>query len=394
MAKYSNIQNMVLDGKEMKDLYIIFDQLPLKAHGGLVATYARLVEELGDIYSIKIVNIFAGEKNDIEEFDNIPIMDVCPVKIDNRFYKMPALLAQGKIKEALWAFLSAIIFLATMPIARIITSRKLGQEMVIASSPAAAMFLGKKVHYLLEVHTNFEYFWGDSFIGKAQSHAINEPVLTIFRNKADANKGSALFPSTYIYNSFDSNAASHAKLNEQRRPHSAIYVGRLEPVKNLGALLDCAEIVLERIPDFTLDIFGVGSLEKQLSEEISRRGLSNSVSMKGFTSDKNVYSRYSVFWLASTNEGFGLVLAEAMANKTPVITTKWGEAVSEIVSHGKTGYIAHSAEEFASYSIRLLEDESLRDEMGARGQADVIKRFSKEQNRLRWLEILKDAYPL
>lgn len=375
----------------MKPLYIVFDQLPSKTDGGLVATYARLVEELSDSYEITILNIFAGKENDIEEFSDVPIVSLCPIKIDNRFHKAFSLLREGKIGGFFWAFFSLLAFFALIPIARLKTSASLSDTMVIASSPAAAIFLGKKVKYLLEIHTNFEYFWGNNPIGRLQSRLFNPPALTLFRNKTDAEKGSKLFPSSYIYNGFDD---SFLKPARQRKPHSALFVGRLEPQKNPLKLLECAELVLEKVPDFTLDIYGTGSLKTALENEIEKRNLKKSVSLKGFTVDKSVYSKYEIFWLTSTNEGFGLVLAESMANKTPVITTDWGDAVYEIVKNGRTGFIAQSSTKYADYSIRLLLDSELREIMGKEGRSDFEQRFSAEQNKERWIDILNSIYSL
>lgn len=374
----------------MEKLYIIFDQLPQKTDGGLVATYARLVEELSDTYEIKIIDIFDGPKNDIEEFNKVPISSLCPIKIDNRFYKAFSSLKEGNLKGFVWSLISFISFFLFIPIARIETSSRLKNEKVVASSPAAAIFLGKKVRYLLEIHINFEYFWGNNFIGRLQSKLINPPALTLFRNKTDAKKGAELFPSSYIYNGFD---ASNLTIGQTRKKSSALFVGRLEPQKNPLMLLDCAEIVSKAIPDFSLDIYGTGSLYQEIDSKIKKRNLSHIVNLKGFTSDKSVYSNYEVFWLTSTNEGFGLVLTESMANKTPVITTNWGDAAGEIVKHGKTGFIADSTQKFCEYSIQLLNNPALRKKMGEAGRKDFDQRFSSEQNKTRWIELLSDNYP-
>ena len=374
----------------MEKLYIIFDQLPRKADGGLVATYARLVEELSGSYEIEIINIFAGEENDIEEFNKVHIAHLCPIKIDNRFYRAFSSLKEGDLRGFAWSLVSFASFFFFAPIARAKTSSLLRNEKVIASSPAAAIFLGRKVRYLLEIHINFEYFWGDNLIGKLQGKLFNPPLLTLFRNKTDAKKGAELFPSSYIYNGFD---ASHLSLSRNRKNNSALFVGRLEAQKNPLMLLDCAEQVAHSVPGFTLDIYGTGSLYQRIQAEIEKRNLTHVVTLKGFTSDKSIYSNYEVFWLTSTNEGFGLVLTEAMANKTPVITTNWGDAVEEIVKHGETGFIANSLGEFCNYSTMLLADAQLRDRMGNAGRQDFDQRFSSAQNKIRWLELLDRNYP-
>ena len=54
------------------------------------------------------------------------------------------------------------------------------------------------------------------------------------------------------------------------------------------------------------------------------------------------------------NEPFGLVMVEAMACGTPVITTRWG-STPEVVEHGKTGFLADSLEEIPGYLKRIDE---------------------------------------
>jgi glycosyltransferase involved in cell wall biosynthesis len=62
-------------------------------------------------------------------------------------------------------------------------------------------------------------------------------------------------------------------------------------------------------------------------------------------------------------EPFGLVMAEAMACGTPVITTRWG-AAPEVVEHGKTGFVLNSPAEFPSAMQHLdaIDPKVCRDE--------------------------------
>ncbi len=53
-------------------------------------------------------------------------------------------------------------------------------------------------------------------------------------------------------------------------------------------------------------------------------------------------------------EPFGLVMAEALACGTPVVTTDWG-AAPEVVEHGKTGFVASSLEEVPALLERIDE---------------------------------------
>ena len=59
----------------MKKIFLIFDQLPHKKDGGLIATYVRFIQTFSDKYEISIVSIFNNGGNDIEELDSTPIIN-------------------------------------------------------------------------------------------------------------------------------------------------------------------------------------------------------------------------------------------------------------------------------------------------------------------------------
>lgn len=175
---------------------------------------------------------------------------------------------------------------------------------------------------------------------------IPSPYLVLFRNKTDAAKGASRFNADYIYNGFDDSLIQTPDLNRPHN-HSAVFVGRLEPQKNPSMLLECAKQVHKQINDFHLDIYGTGSLLETLKNQIETNNMTDYVHLKGFTKDKSVYSLYEQTWLTSKFEGFGLVLAESMANATPVVTTQWGDAVFEIVKDEETGFIATDTNDFS-----------------------------------------------
>ena len=53
---------------ESKKLYIVFDQIPNKSSGGLVATYISLVKLLEKEYDIEIISIFDCNPENKEQF--------------------------------------------------------------------------------------------------------------------------------------------------------------------------------------------------------------------------------------------------------------------------------------------------------------------------------------
>lgn len=79
-------------------------------------------------------------------------------------------------------------------------------------------------------------------------------------------------------------------------------------------------------------------------------------------------------------EPFGLVMAEAMACGTPVITTRWG-ATPEVVEDGKTGFLADSLEEIPALLKRISEIDP------AVCREEVARRFSPRAMAESYLEI-------
>jgi glycosyltransferase involved in cell wall biosynthesis len=79
-------------------------------------------------------------------------------------------------------------------------------------------------------------------------------------------------------------------------------------------------------------------------------------------------------------EPFGLVMAEAMACGTPVITTRWG-STPEVVEDGKTGFLADSLEEIPALLERIGEIDP------AVCREEVARRFSPRAMAEEYLEI-------
>lgn len=379
-------------------LYIVFDQLPKKKDGGLVATYINFVQQFQNEFNIKLVSAFSNGGNDIEAFEHVEMIDLSDYVLDNRFFRAFSYLKKGEFKRFFHALASAVRFFAFIPIARHKTDLLLKDSMVIAVSPAAAIFIGKKVSFILEIHTKYEYFWGKNPIGKLQSSLAAKPALTLFRNKTDAEKARGSFAASYIYNGVEhpsQRSECSTKTAEplpERKPHSALYVGGVVEHKNPLLLARCAQKVHEAIPDLTLDIYGVGDMTETLQHEIDRRGLESVVNLKGFVDDKSIYAHYEQFWFSSNLEGFGLVLVEAMANRTPVITTNWGDAVYEIVNDGQTGFVVSNETEFCKRSIELFNDPDLSCDLAEAAYRDFEERFSTEQNKAAWEKILSSVY--
>lgn len=99
-------------------------------------------------------------------------------------------------------------------------------------------------------------------------------------------------------------------------------VGRLEPQKNHMLLLEAFAGFRRRFPDYTLHLFGQGSLEQMLRERAAALKIEDQVIFEGFRSDiLERIKTYGMYVLSSDYEGISNSLMEAMAMGLPCIST-------------------------------------------------------------------------
>src|SRR5207249_3780915 len=113
---------------------------------------------------------------------------------------------------------------------------------------------------------------------------------------------------------------------------TVLFVGRLYRRKRVEVLLRAAA----RLRDIEVRIVGNGPCGRQwrrLSQELK---LENTVTWLGDVSRAALaseYNRCDVFCLPSVQEGFGIVLLEAMAAGKPIVASR-AAAIPEVVPHG------------------------------------------------------------
>lgn len=153
------------------------------------------------------------------------------------------------------------------------------------------------------------------------------------------------------------------------------FLSRVHPKKGLDILLPA----LSRMPPHvTLDIYGDGdpSYIETLNKEIAALDLTNRVSFKGPVTGEakmRAFTECDIFVLPTHSENFGIVVAEALAHGTPVITTinaPW----ERIVTEGCGLWVEAEADALVD-AITQLENSDLA-ELGLRGRAWVERDFS------------------
>lgn len=91
----------------------------------------------------------------------------------------------------------------------------------------------------------------------------------------------------------------------------------------------------------------------------------------------HLYRHALFFVLSSDQEGFGLVLAEAMASGVPVVSTDCG-GPGDIITEGEEGFLVpvDDADALAGAMARLVENPSLRTAMGRQARRTAVDRYA------------------
>jgi glycosyltransferase involved in cell wall biosynthesis len=177
-----------------------------------------------------------------------------------------------------------------------------------------------------------------------------------------------------------------------------LYLGGIEPRKNIPRLLAAfAEVDADVRPTLVLAGGGVAwnpegmdatkdALAK-LPEQVRRR-----VVMTGYVSEEDkvaLLSGAAALVYPSLYEGFGLPVLEAMACRTPVLTSDVG-ALPEVAGEAALLVPPTDVEAIAVGMDRLLRDAPLRDRLVQAGAARVGA-FRWEDAARRTAEVLRDA---
>ncbi len=165
-------------------------------------------------------------------------------------------------------------------------------------------------------------------------------------------------------------------------------VGRISRLKGHKLLLDVFITNLIRYENIKLLFVGspVEGQEYYLEEienSIIRNKLEKRVKIVPFSNDLNtIWSITDIAVMPSTEaESFGLVAAEAMLAKKPVVASNLG-GLSEIVIDNETGYLFDPENKLDLFKAisDLIENPSLRTKFGKNGHERVINEFSIEKH--------------
>ena len=182
----------------------------------------------------------------------------------------------------------------------------------------------------------------------------------------------------YVPNTIDLQSTVE-RTGEGSRPLTAIFVGRLIPIKRLDCFVMALSLARRRCPALRGVVVGDGPAKA--SSEVLAQRLALDPSALTFLGRRDdvpsLLSQADMLVHCSDDEGFPNVLLEAMAARVPVVTTPAGDAPS-IVQDGVTAYVVPFGDEpaLADRMVRLAESGVLRREFGDAGRRRVEQTYA------------------
>ena len=167
-----------------------------------------------------------------------------------------------------------------------------------------------------------------------------------------------------------------------------LFVGSLQPRKNLPRLLDAWRQMKEAAPDTWLVIAGAGGkmfrpMKLTVGERVIFLGAVSESDLPG------LYSHAALFVLPSLDEGFGLPVLEAMTSGTPVAASRAG-ALPEVVGEAGLFFDPLDIPEMVDALRRGLMDMPLRNSLREKGLIRV-RCFSWQDSAEKMWRVFKEC---
>ena len=179
-----------------------------------------------------------------------------------------------------------------------------------------------------------------------------------------------------------------------------LYASRLSPEKHQLSIIKTFRKIQKEVPNSHLVLVGSdGPSSSHVKKLINKKQYRDNVSYLGrvpFTDLLKLYNTADLACLWSWIEAEGLVLIEAMAQGTPCIGAN-ATGISNVIRHGKTGYLANNLDEFHDKVVKLFKNDDLRTEMGMNAKM-IARNYRISKVAKTWVKLYKfiinELYPL
>lgn len=159
-----------------------------------------------------------------------------------------------------------------------------------------------------------------------------------------------------------------------------VCTGKLEKESGFYHAIWSFDVLRHGYPELRLRIFGEGPSRPRLEKFLTSMEMNDVVYLQGTSAEEERFmaSAFAV-WVTSTGAQGRQAVMKAMVHGCPVVAVE-GQGIEDLVVHGETGYIVQGLNKvaFGKHSRRLIEEPTLRQEMGNRARERFASLFSQE----------------
>jgi glycosyltransferase involved in cell wall biosynthesis len=165
--------------------------------------------------------------------------------------------------------------------------------------------------------------------------------------------------------------------------------GHIVAYKNPELWLEVARTVVKDRPGSTFVWLGDGELLETIRDKVRQMSLEDRIVLPGYIPYPSTwYDQASIYFQPSLRENHSIAVLEAMGHGLPCVVSDIG-GLPESVLDGENGYVVPSDDvaSFVTSIIKILDDQQLREKMGASGRQRIKELFMEEMQEQRILRL-------
>jgi len=154
-------------------------------------------------------------------------------------------------------------------------------------------------------------------------------------------------------------------------------VCRLDPIKNLGLLIDSVPVILKKIPELQVVIVGDGPDEHRLRNQVSKLNLNSKIIFCGRVEEiEKIMPVFDLYVNTSFSEGTSMTILEAMSCGLPVVASAVGGNKALVDGFNGALFPPDKADLFQESVIKLLDNPQVIEKMRKESRKRVELQFS------------------
>ncbi len=304
-------------------------------------------------------------------------------------------------KEALVAYMLECLHLTAQDILLLDRATGIGQAVFAHKGKAKLAVVIHAEHYNAKGTDEYNILWNNYYEYQfTNAHLVDAFIASTEKQKEVLEQQFETYTrhKPHIY------AIPVGSLDQLRRPdgerqsYSMMTSSRLAGEKHIDWLVSAVIEAKKELPELSFDIYGEGGERRKLTEMIEKAGAQDYITLKGHQNLADVYKNYEIYLAASTSEGFGLTLMEAVGSGLPLIGLDVPYGNQTFVVDGKNGFLiprpdsddpAYMTKAFADKIIEYYKQD--RQQEAQAYSYGIAEKFLHEQLAQLWTKFVEEV---